>query len=162
MRREGFLRANNYIFLLFVNFYARHSKTAGQISKLFDTLIFNINLFRSLTQEIRYKSIQLALGSTPWVENVFIRRHTTVLTLRIRSRHILLIIFLMERSNTPKCQMCNIEEDVFHIFLKCACKTTNIQIQLQYRYKQQKTASRTSKESKLIYDLVEICIGLRN
>lgn len=76
---------------------------------------------RSREKGIWYKTIQPQPLNSPWIDNSGLARKDLVLLFRLRSGHMPLNKFahLMRKISSPLCNVCNKEEDAYHILMEC-------------------------------------------
>lgn len=76
---------------------------------------------RSTTKGIWYKSIQSEPPRIPWFLCARLGRKQIIVAHRMRSGHIPSnkFAFLMRKVNSPNCEVCGKEEDLYHLLLEC-------------------------------------------
>lgn len=122
---------------------------------------------RSLTKGIWYKTIQPSLPRVPWFSLSGLNRQDLVVAFRLRSGHIPLNSFgyLMRKVESPKCSLCDITEDVYHVTMECG-RNEDRRRQLHLRnynvgMVNSILAIPYSEAAKAVFELVQICFRNR-
>ncbi|CAB3246034.1 unnamed protein product [Arctia plantaginis] len=76
---------------------------------------------RSRTVGIWYKTIQPCPSHVLWFADSDLSGQEVVTALRLRSGHMPLnsFTYMMKKSSSPNCTICNVREDVYHIMVEC-------------------------------------------
>jgi len=123
----------------------------------------------SLEKGIWYKTIQAEPLLYPWFETSKMDRVTLTTAFRVRSGHIPLnnFAFLLKKVPSPRCTLCGITEDVYHILMECvrneSLRRLLFQDHIAYNigYCNSLLSYPHSEKARLIYKLVKLGLKTR-